>query len=378
LSWNLRNKRFVFRNQQLDEASYKEKLKEFEMGSSANLVRLFDEFTKISKEKALHRYANIIKSQKATGDNIENSKNVKEVFEAYEDENAFYGVRVFKDKDVVDAIGVVGSELGYELIAPGLASYMSLFVMLNDSCREVSFTNYCFNCSNCFACIGLKNKQYCILNKQYTKEEYESLVPRIIAHMNDMPYIDKKGRVYRYGEFFPPELSPFAYNETIAQEYFPLTKGEAIEKGYRWKEPEEKKYEITILNDRIPDNIKDVRDDIVNEVIECAHKGECNEHCTQAFKMTPPEVQFYKRMNLPLPRLCPNCRHYQRLRRRNPLRLWHRKCACAGAKSNNGSYMNTISHQHGAGKCPNEFETSYAPERKEIVYCESCYNTEVV
>ena len=64
--------------------------------------------------------------------------------------------------------------------------------------------------------------------------------------MNDMPYIDKKGRIYRYGEFFPSELSPFCYNETIAQEYFPLTKEEATEQGYKWKEKEERNYNIDI------------------------------------------------------------------------------------------------------------------------------------
>jgi len=32
------------------------------------------------------------------------------------------------------------------------------------------------------------------------------------------------------GEFFPITMSPFAYNETIAQEYFPLGKAEIIEK----------------------------------------------------------------------------------------------------------------------------------------------------
>ncbi|MEI8092157.1 MAG: hypothetical protein WCG98_08430 [bacterium] len=30
------------------------------------------------------------------------------------------------------------------------------------------------------------------------------------------------------GEFFPTSLSPFGYNETVAMEYFPLTKEEAM------------------------------------------------------------------------------------------------------------------------------------------------------
>lgn len=54
---------------------------------------------------------------------------------------------------------------------------------------------------------------------------------------------------------------------------------------------------------------------------------------------------------------CQNCRHYSRFAWRNPAKLWHRKCMKPG--------------------CTNEFETSYAPDRPEIIYCEGCYNNEV-
>ena len=208
--------------------------------------------------------------------------------------------------------------------------------------------------------------------------------------MNNMPYIDKKGRIYKYGEFFPPELSPFSYNETIAQEYFPLSAEAAAKAGFNWKQPEKRNITIDLKSKDLPDHIKDIDNDIVNKVIECQHQSNCNEQCTTAFKIIKPELDFYKKMNLPLPRLCPNCRHYQRLKQRNPLKLWHRKCMCAGLTSqpttnnsqqNNSTiyqYNNTISHFHDDEPCPNEFETTYAPERPEIVYCEKCYQSEVV
>jgi len=41
-------------------------------------------------------------------------------------------------------------------------------------------------------------------------------------------------------------------------------------------------------------------------------------------------------------------------------------------------YENTVEHDHRDQPCSNEFETSYAPERREIVYCEGCYLREVV
>ena len=193
-----------------------------------------------------------------------------------------------------------------------------------------------------------------------------------------MPYVDSKGRVYKYGEFFPPELSPFAYNETIAQEYFPLGKEQALNQGYKWKYPEQRSYKITLKPENLPDNIKNVDDSILKEVIECQHNQKCNQQCTQAFRIIPDELSFYKRMNLTLPRLCPNCRHYERLNQKNPYKLWHRKCQCAGVKSENGVYTNQVKHQHNDNYCPSEFETSYAPDRPEIIYCEQCYNAEVV
>jgi len=315
-------------------------------------------------------------------------------------------------KDLMDAIGIVTcGELSYELITPGFGSSKIKFSFLGNASENLEYCSQCCSSSNLFGCVGLRNKEYCILNKQYTKEEYEALVPKIIDHMNSMPYVDKKGRVYKYGEFFPPELSPFCYNETIAQEYFPLTKEQALEQGYSWKDPEERNLTIEIKTEDLPDNIKDVKDDIVGKVIECANaprlKSEISHtqfsNCTTAFKIIPQELAFYRKMNLPLPRLCPNCRHYERLKQRNPLKLWRRKCMCNGKTSEkvysvpdtvnsfgvpdsgkvifrgstSGNYKNTIEHFHKDQPCPNEFETTYSPDRPEIVYCEDCYKQEV-
>jgi len=213
----------------------------------------------------------------------------------------------------------------------------------------------CYSSSNVFGCVGVQKKQYCILNKQYTKEEYEVLVPKIIEHMNEMPFVDKKGRVYKYGEFFPPELSLFPYNESLAFSDFPMTKEEAIEEGYGWKDPEEKDYKITLESEMIPDHIKDVTDEILTETIGCAHGGECSDRCTDAFKITKQELDFYRAHNIPIPRLCHNCRHAKRVKNQSPMKLWDRKCA----------------------KCGKDIKTSYAPDRPEIVYCENCYNAEV-
>jgi len=380
---NLRNKSNCIFNEQYTKEEYEKKLKDLSDGSFGTLQKIKAKFSDFEKQ-AVHRFAVMVNSQNVTGNNVYNTKNCQNCFDvldgAQDCKNLLITAAGVKDCREVNHIGL-GSELCYEscMIFPVFRALCSAIVM---NSTNISYSYNCHNSNNLFACIGLRNKQYCILNKQYTKEEYEALVPKIIEHMNQMPYVDKQGRTYRYGEFFPPELSPFCYNETIAQEYFPLTKEQAIEQGYSWKDPEPRNYQIDIKTDQLPDNIRDVKDDIIGKVIECSHQGQCNEQCTEAFRIIEPELQFYRRMNLPLPRLCPNCRHYGRLKQRNPLKLWTRQCMCQGqtprGQTPGQAYQNTSSHQHGDNPCPNTFQTSYAPDRPEIVYCEQCYLKEVV
>ncbi|MFA6297386.1 MAG: hypothetical protein WC629_02385 [Candidatus Paceibacterota bacterium] len=362
LSTNLRNKSFYIRNKKVDKETFK-KVKADILSSNKKLQDALLEFKEM-KINTMHKYMvgkNYIHS---TGNNISDSRNIKNSYFILDSENLFNCVKSVKQKDASDGFGTSLGELTYDTMNADFCSN-SKFVINGE---YIAFSSYVVdgqNNSNLFACVGLRNKSYCILNKQYTKEQYEELIPKIIRHMNDMPYIDSKGKIYKYGEFFPSELSPFCYNETIAQEYFPLTKEEALKQGYKWKDKEERNYTIDIKTEDIPDSIKEVDETILGKVIECEHKGTCNEQCTEAFKIIAPELQLYQRMNLPLPHLCPNCRHYQRLKQRNPLKLWHRTCMCE---------KTTHTHQ---GKCEVEFETSYAPERPEIVYCEKCYQGEV-
>ncbi|MDA2935596.1 hypothetical protein MYX06_00035 [Patescibacteria group bacterium AH-259-L05] len=379
---NLRNKQYYIFNKPYSQDDYFKKLQEFDLNSFINIEKLqkkVREFYLAFPHKFMHGRHNT----NVSGDYISYSKNVYDSYIALESQDCRYCMWLIikPNKNCYDYTQFgENTQLMYEDLVCGKGTSnvkFSLFCVGN--IRDAYYSKRCYNnCSNLFACVSLKSKEYCILNKQYSRQEYEVLVPKIIQHMNDMPYTDKKGRVYKYGEFFPPELSPFAYNETSIQEFFPLTKQQVFEQGYSWRDPEQRDYEITIQPQDLPDRIKDVNDDILKKVIGCAHEGKCIEQCTTAFKIIPDEFQFYKKMNLPLPRLCSNCRHHRRLKERNLLKLWHRQCQCAGEQSDSKIYTNTVKHVHGTNHCPNEFETTYAPERKEIIYCEECYKQEVV
>jgi len=353
---NLRNKSNCIFNEQYSKEEYKNELGKYDFGSYKVLCdfkKKYAEFIKLHPR----RHGFIHKSQNCIGDNILNSKNLYMCFDIYgRVEDCKYAIHGLDGQDIYDAYGFGGNaNNSYEIVDTGIEASGNLFAVFTHSCQNTNYTYACKNSKDLFGCVGLRSKQYCILNKQYTKEEYEELVPKIIEHMNNMPYADKKVRVYKYGEFFPAELSPFAYNETIAQEYYSKTKQEILEEGYNWRDPDVKQYAITIKPEDISDNIKDITDDILNQVIGCEHAGNCNEQCTGAFKIIPSELQFYRAMNIALPRLCSNCRHYARLSQRTPFKLWDRQCA----------------------KCGKDIKTSYSPNREEIIYCETCYNLEV-
>jgi len=356
---NLRNQQYCIFNEQLLKDDYQKKIAEFKLDSYAvvqDLKKKMAEFWLKFPNKYMHG----VKNFNSTGDYVSNSKYVENSFLVTESEYCKYCMLLIVggNKECYDftQFGENGQQVYESLICGKNINNIIGSISAIES-HDITYGVHCRgNNSDLFGCANVRNKQYCILNKQYTKEEYGELIPKIIEHMNSMPYKDAKGRTYGYGDFFPAEISQFSYNETSAQEFFPMKKKEAEAAGFSWKEPKEKNYKITIKSKDLPDSILDVKEDITSQIIECEHKGECNEQCATAFRIIPQELQFYKSQNLPLPRLCPNCRHYQRIINRNPVKLWDRTCA----------------------KCGEEIKTSYSPDRKEIVYCEQCYQQEVV
>jgi len=369
-SMGLRNKSYCIFNQEYSKEEYQKKISELNLGSHQNFQMLKNkayEHWKKYPQKYIHGYQNV----NVSGDYIYESKNAHNCFRVrggVEDSKFVQNITTKGVKDCYDYSNFGDNvELIYESLIIGQgASNVKFSTQAVSNIKNITYCVFCFpNNSDLFGCVSLRNKQYCILNKQYTKEEYEKLVPKIIQHMNDMPYVDKKGRIYKYGEFFPSEFSFLPYRVSAAYEFFPLTEEEVKEKGFLWYETGKQDYKITLKNEDITDNIKDADESILDHVIECAHHESCGYECTRAFRIIKMELDFLKRMNLPLPRLCTNCRHHERVSLRNPPHLFHRTCMCS---------QNNHAHK---GHCENKFETSYAPDRPEIIYCEKCYQAEV-
>ncbi len=374
--FNLKSKSYHIINQPVAPDEFRQELKKLRSYAyQQEFKQRFCAFKLTQPYPAVHHVA----TTDSTGDYLVRSHNNVNIFTAVEVQNCTNAFSVGFIKDCMDMFSSsLGTELCYEYGGDGQKCYKVLFSFDCEQSQDLFYSYHCFNCSDCFGCVGLKNKQYCILNKQYSKEEYQALLPKLKQHMGNLPYTDAKGRVYPFGEFFPGELSSFPYNDSIAQDFYPLTAEQAQTQGMRWRPEKSAQYTPTVQATNLPDQIDQVPDSILKEIIACEHEGTCSDHCTRVFPIIPMELEFLRTYGMPLPHLCPNCRHIRRVKQKNSMKLWERACQCAGTTSQSKAYQNQVAHDHRASACPRVFSTTYAPERLEMIYCQECYQAEVV
>ena len=365
---DLRKKECCYKNQQYSREEYKKILESYHLDTHEGQQKALVEFEDFQK-KFPRNNLTVIRSNNVSGDTIFDSKDCQHAFNVRGSQNCSYIWDSMKYKDSMDAYSGASVELVYEATATTQHSNNCHFcVRVYGGSRDCEYCWFMQNCSNCFGCVGLQNAEYCIFNVKYSKEEYFDLLSKIKTRMT------ADGE---FGEFFPLYMSPFPYNDTVAQDYFPLDEAGAKERGLKWGETEDKNYKPTMSSSALPNAITDVADSILQEIISCEDDGKCAHGCTKAYRIVTDELAYYRRKNLPLPRKCPSCRYYRRLAYRNPTELRDTVCMCAGENLSNAMYQNTVSHEHGSSPCGKKISTIIRKDSGLIIYCEDCYKKEV-
>jgi len=340
LCWNLRSKSYCIRNSQYTKEEYEKEIGALNLHTYSGLLSAKKHYDELLL-KAIRKPSIMVNCENCSGGALHNCKDVKLCFDVSNARDCAYCHTCDGLNDCWDTFeSAFDCELQYEGYACNNGKRL-ISCSISYDVQDVMYCDVCHNSSYLFGCVGLRHKKYCILNKQYSKEEYENLVPKIIEHMKVTE---------EWGEFFPIKLSPFAYNETVATEFFPLSKEDIEAKEWKWKEKKDEipQVEKIIPATKLPDSIDDIPDDIINWAIQC-------EETSKPFRIIKPELDFYRTMRLPIPHLHPDVRHRNRMMLRDPSKLWDRKC----------------------DKCDKEIQTTYSPERPETVYCEECYLKEV-
>lgn len=336
---NLKNKEYYIWNQKFSKDEYFQKLLLMSLDSHSNLQNLRQRFLEFAREFP-HKYLNGFYNEDCMGDYLNHCKNAQFCFDSSELRDCKYVYQCERIKDGYDLDtygGVEGAERVYDCHSVGRGSFNVAFGNnVWQNLTDVWYADTCIDSKDLFGCISMRHAQYCILNKQYSREDYFTLRSRIIEHMR---------RTGEYGEFFPVKFSPFAYNETVANFYYPLAKNDVLSRGWKWSDYEHQvKADKTIPAARLPDTIKSVPDDVLNWAITCEATG-------KPFKITSQELKFYRDRNIPLPHFHPDERYRKRMSLRNPRRLYDRTCS----------------------QCQKSLCSTYAPSCPETVVCDECY-----
>jgi hypothetical protein len=243
------------------------------------------------------------------------------------------------NKDVNDSSGVYKGELAYN-VNQMTRIYNMKYSNYCTNCRDSEYLDSCFGCENCFGCVGLKNKSYSILNKQYFEIEYKNFVKKIK---------DKMIKDDEYGDFFPYKMAHGGYNLSLAGIFFPKTKEEIIKLGGNWEELEETIIPEISISPYI-DDVSTIEEETANKIFICEETG-------RLFNLKRDEIQFYKKHSIPLPH------HYPDVRTKNRVK----NLFCINPIKENCAF------------CQKEI-ISYYPKEWEYkkITCEKCYLAEVV
>ena len=337
---NLSHQQYCIYNKQYSKEDYEKHIKSFNLGKYSEIQNVLNE---VEEFHLTQPYKAITSEfvENCTGDVMYYSRDCHDTFTINNCEGCSYLFEAGRSKQCQDISFVYDCEQGgvYQAI-DSIFCFNSAFLVNCSNCSDSYYLVECYHAKNCFGCMGLRNKEYCIFNTQYTKEEYENIVSKIIEQMSASG---------EWGQFFSYSLSPFGYNETDASYFFPLEKEEALSRGMKWSDYEAPMPQAlaVVKSSQLHDDIKEVPNSIVDWAIECETTG-------KLFRIATPELEFYRKNNIPLPRYHPEYRYLEMLKHRNPQVIYQRECM----------------------KCSNTTDTTFAPDRPEIIYCDDCYKEE--
>lgn len=338
---NLRNAKYCVFNEQLSKSEYEKFINSITPFSRSNLKENSDKFWELVKKLPMNASHNVA-VENVDGVTIANSRNLYDVVDAQNAENIRHADSPLGHSDSMDILFSGKSDHLYGTINVGSSSAWVKFSVSSKYCTNCEYIFNCKNLDNCFMCFGLQSKSYCIFNKQYEPEEYFRIVDEIKT---------KLIKLGNYGDGFGFEYSAQAYNISLSQVAYPLSNEKITELGgYIAEEQETNTGDIELLdNTEVPQTIREVGDDILKKAIKCEISG-------RPFRIVATELEFYRKMKLPLLTIHPQIRISK-----------HFYFVPTGKK-----------YKINCAKCAKETNSIFAKESGYTLYCESCYQKEVI
>ena len=344
---NLRHRKYCIFNKQYSKEDYFRFIRRINLGSHLQVEKFkakTKQFFNTVPAKGMLGW----KNEDCIGDIIFESRNCDRCFSVSNCENSsFLGdVKATVNSLDLDYCGK-GSGLCYESVHCDTLFH----TCFSYNCYRVSDSFYVtdsIELRHCFGSIGLYQEHHCILNKRYNPRDYTRMLKKLIEHMLETG---------EWGKPLPPQLSRYGYNESTASGNYQLTKSQAIEKGYRWSDysaVKETHGKTIIESSELEDDINDTKDDVLDLLITCELTG-------RLYKTQKRELNFHRRLGIPLPRRGFPARFKEIKSRRNKMEFYSRRCEHEWPEEGE------------IKRCKNTFYSTYSETSPQVLLCESCF-----
>ncbi|MDA1038209.1 MAG: hypothetical protein O2877_00795 [bacterium] len=344
---NKRNAEYVWFNEQLSKSEWERRRAEVDLGSRRVVEDHMRHFEKLLLEESVWPESFNFGSEDAIGDYLNQATRCYYCFDSEKGAVDNYWSAWMYGAPTQNAFcwGAVNSSECYLCVSSPESSRLKCSYR-STRCEQSEYLFGCIDCVNCFGCIGIKNKQFCILNKQYSEEDYWNLVDQLKCQLLEDG---------SYGEYFPTTMATTYVPENGAVLYAGASESDMRALGGLVFDPESEgatgkdRVDLAMARrvEEIPDSIDDLSDDWIGVPIY-------DSHTKRTFAFLKPEVEYYRKM-----RIAPPAEHFV-------LRM--KQLSDVGQKAQ-------FIHKH-CSACSKEIVVSVNlryPDRK--IYCRDCYLT---
>lgn len=308
-SVGLYQKQYCFFNEQLSKEEYEKRVALIDLKNPEVPQKVRQKIEHL-KSTAPHLALQQVRTEDCIGNYLTDSKNCYQCFDGFSLEDCSYVVEANGNKDGLDLTVCFETELCYSCVQSPL-NYNCNFLFHTDSSSDSEFCAYSKNLKNCFGCVYLKDKEYYILNEPYSAEKYAQKVQEIKAEL-------VKNRQYTMSAYCISDYE----NQCLVSET------------------------DSVIQSQLPSYPFIPVSMISQQTLICK-----NVSCAKSFNIIAQEQRIYDMKKLPLPELCPACRHVQRMALRSQRKLYNRTC----------------------DKCSTSMLSTYPENAPYKIYCQKCF-----
>ena len=222
---NQRNKKYLWFNEQLSKEEWERRFAEIDLRSREALDEIQQHFSELMQTQTVWPENFNVNAVDSSGEYIIESTDVRDGYYIMRGcrnlDNSCYAFGL-PSHDCYTVCAPIGASDCYYGIGQEQCSQVRFALSILARNMNTEYCNVCFDCENCFGCIGLRHKKFCILNKQYTEEEYWKVLDELKCAMLD------RGE---YGELPPMKFGTQHWSGSGARVLYGASKDECLKLG---------------------------------------------------------------------------------------------------------------------------------------------------